>query len=105
MAWEMLRFAVPGLLIVKVCVLAEPTVALPKLVLAGITEICGCTPVPLRAMVVGELVALLTTVRLPAALPATAGEKLTARARLWPGARVTVPVNPLTANPVPEKEI
>ena len=29
------------------------------------TEIAGCTPVPLRAIVIGELVALLVTARVP----------------------------------------
>lgn len=103
-AWVRLRFAVPGLLMVKVCELAEPRIALPKLVLAGFTEICGWIPEPLRAMVAGELVALLTTVRFPAALPTMAGEKLTARERLWPAARVTLPLKPLTLNPVPVEE-
>ena len=34
-----LRFAVPGLLIVNVCVFVTPTVTLPKFELAGTTEI------------------------------------------------------------------
>ena len=96
-----LRFAVPGFVMVSVCVLVKPTVTLPKLTLAGITEICGCTPLPLREIVVGELVALLTTLRLPAALPAMAGVKLTERERLWPAARVTAPGKPLKEYPAP----
>ena len=58
---------------------------------------------PLSVMV-GEFVALLTTVRVPVALLAAAGVNPTTRERLWLGARVTVPVNPLTVNPVPVKE-
>lgn len=77
-----LRFAVPGLLTVKVCVPAEPRITFPKLVLAGVTEICGWIPEPLRTMVAGELVAVLTTARLPATLPTVAGEKFTERERL-----------------------
>ena len=47
-AWVTLRFAVPGLLMVNIWVLVNPTVTLPKFVLPGITEICGCTPLPLK---------------------------------------------------------
>ncbi len=100
-AWVTLRFAVPGLLMVSVWVLVTPTVTLPKLTLAGITEICGCTPLPLSEIVAGELVALLATLRLPVALPAVAGAKLTVSVKLWPAARVTVPGKPLTVNPGP----
>src|SRR5579859_80083 len=70
-----LRVAVPGLRMVSVWVLATPTVTLPKLTLDGMTEICGWTPAPLREIVAGELVAVLTTVILPAAAPATVGAK------------------------------
>jgi hypothetical protein len=57
--------AVPGLEMVTVCELVTPTVTLEKATLAGTTEMAGCTPVPLRATVAGELVALLVTVMLP----------------------------------------
>jgi len=100
-AWVTLRFAVPGLVMTSVWVLVTPTVTLPKLTLAGITEICGCTPLPLSEIVVGELVALLIKLRLPVALPAVAGAKLTLSEKLWPAARVTAPVKPLTVNPAP----
>jgi len=100
-AWVTLRFAVPGLLMTSVWVLVTPTVTSPKLTLAGITEICGCTPLPLSEIVVGELVALLAKLRLPVALPAEAGAKLTLSERLWPAVRVTAPVKPLTVNPAP----
>jgi len=100
-AWVTLRFAVPGLLIASVWVLVTPTVTLPKPTLAGITEICGCAPLPLSGIVVGELVALLTKLRLPVALPVVVGVKPTFRGKLWPAARVTAPLNPLTLNPAP----
>src|ERR1041385_1956089 len=100
-AWVMLRFAVPGLLMVSIWVLVTPTVTLPKLTLAGVTEICGCTPLPLSEITVGELAAELTRLRLPVALPAVAGEKLTLSEKLWPAARVTPPLKPLTVNPAP----
>jgi len=100
-AWVTLRVAVPGLLMASIWVLVTPTVTLPKLTLAGITEICGCTPLPLSEIVVGELVALLIKLRLPVALPAVAGAKLTVSEKLWPAARVTAPVKPLRVNPAP----
>lgn len=96
-----LRFAVPGFLMVTAWVLVKPTVTLPKLTLAGITEICGCTPLPPSEIVAGELVALLTKLRLPVALPTVAGAKLTVSEKLWPAARVTAPLKPLTVNPAP----
>jgi hypothetical protein len=55
---------------------------LPKLTLEGVTEICGCVPVPLNEIVAGELVAVLTTVMVPAAAPATAGAKFAVSGRL-----------------------
>ena len=76
--WVTLRFAVPGLLMVNIWVLVTPTVTLPKFVLPGTTEICGWTPLPLREIVAGVLVALLTMLRLPVALPTVAGAKVTA---------------------------
>jgi len=36
-----------------------------KLMLVGITVICGCTPVPLRETTAGEFVAVLTTLMFP----------------------------------------
>jgi hypothetical protein len=42
-----------------------PTVTLLNATVEGTTEIAGCTPVPLRAIVIGELVALLVTARVP----------------------------------------
>jgi hypothetical protein len=76
------RFAVPGLAIVMVCVLVTPTVTLLKLTAEGTREMTGCTPLPLREMVAGELVALLTALREPAKLPTLAGAKVMERGRL-----------------------
>jgi len=78
-----------------------PTVMLPKLTLEGVTEICGCIPVPLSEIVAGELVALLTTVTLPARLPVEVGAKLTLKDVDWPAARLSGSVIPLVVNPVP----
>jgi hypothetical protein len=57
--------------------------------------------VPLKEIIVGELVALLTTLILPATAPVAAGAKLALSAKLWPAARVTVPGRPVTLNPAP----
>lgn len=58
-------------------------------------------PVPLREIVAGELLALLTMLRLPVALPTEVGAKFTERGILWPAATVTVPEHPLKEKPVP----
>ena len=76
-ACERLRVAVPEFFTVTVCVLVTPALTLPKLRLAGVTEMSGCTPVPLREIAAGELVAVLATLMLPDTLPADAGAKLT----------------------------
>jgi hypothetical protein len=86
---------------VSVCVPVAPTMTLPKLTLEGVTEICGCIPVPLSEIVAGELVALLTTVTLPARLPAEAGVNVTLKEVDWPAARFSGSVIPLVLNPVP----
>jgi len=78
-----------------------PTLTLPKLTLEGVTEICGCVPVPLKEIVAGEFVALLTTVTLPARLPVEVGAKLTLKDVDWPAARLSGSVIPLVVNPVP----
>lgn len=52
-------------------------------------------------MVVGELGALLTTEMLPVTLPAAAGANLALRVVLWPTAKVTGRVSPLTLKTAP----
>ena len=58
-------------------------------------------PVPLRAIVAGELAALLVTVTLPETLPAAVGAKATLKEVDCPEARVKGSARPLTANPLP----
>jgi len=96
-----LRVVVPGFRMVSVCVLVTPTVTLPKLMLVGITVICGCTPVPLRETTAGEFVAVLTTLMFPDTAPVASGENFAVSGRLWPAESVTAPGNPVTLNPVP----
>jgi hypothetical protein len=82
-------------------VLVTPTATLPKLMLDGMTEICGCVPVPLSEIVAGELAALLTTATLPERLPVEVGAKLTLKDVDCPAARFSGSVIPLLLNPVP----
>ena len=84
-----------------VCVLLAPVDTFPKATLVGMTEMDGCTPVPLSEIVAGEPVAVLTTVTLPETPPTAAGAKFTARDKLCAGASVAAPEKPLTLNPVP----
>ena len=64
---------------------------------------CGaaCTPVPDRAIVTGEPVAVLVTVTVPEALPADVGLKITPKANCCPAVNVTGVPAPLRLNPVP----
>lgn len=83
--------------------LVLPTRMLPKLkllILGDSRKVCA-TPVPDRAIVVGELVALLTAETLPVSLPAAAGEKATVNVAACPSAKVKGVVTPLTVNPAP----
>src|SRR5258708_33823840 len=100
-AWVMVRVPEPGFSPVIVCVLVTPTAAFPKATLEGITVISGFTPVPLRGIVAGELVAVLTTLTLPETLPVAVGAKSATIARPLPSARVAAPENPLAPKPAP----
>src|SRR5713101_92718 len=96
-ACEIFRLALPGLLKVSVCVFVTPMGTLPKLTLAGDTEISGCTPVPDSAIAT-VLLALLATLALPVTLPELAGAKATLNVAVCPGPSVVV--SPLVMNPV-----
>jgi hypothetical protein len=101
LAWEIETAAVPLFVSLIVCELLFPMTTLPKLALEGFAPSCGCTPEPVSEIVAGELVALLTTLRLPVALPAVGGAKLAVSVKLWPAARVTAPGKLLRLNPAP----
>jgi len=66
----------------------EPVLRFPKLRELGEAESCKveATPVPLKAIVVGELGASLRSARLPAKVPADAGAKRTLKEEAPPGA-------------------
>ena len=60
------------------------------------------TPLPVRAICVGEFVALLATDTLPLAVPVVLGAKFTLKVVLCPAVRLTGSVRPLAVKPVPE---
>jgi hypothetical protein len=76
-----------------------PTVTSPTLRLAGLALMARLTPVPESETVAGELVALLTIARLPVALPATVGAKVTVNVALWPAATVRGRESPIMLGP------
>ena len=78
----------PVLVVMTLCEAEVPTVTLPKFIDAGLAESFNtcAMPVPLRAMLVGEVGALLTRLRLPGKLPADAGAKAMFSAAELPGA-------------------
>ena len=99
----MVKLALPELVKVRFCTPVVPTSTLPKLTLGGVTESCGCTPVPLRAMVLGELGALLTSETLPDTLPVAVGANCTLKVLDCPAPRVSGNVSPLMLKPAPVK--
>ena len=99
-----MTLAVPVLDKVRVWgLLVLPTATLPKLRLAGLALSRRLTPVPDRATVAGELVALLTTEMLPVALPVAVGANVAEKVAVWPAVRVRGKERPLRLNPVPVK--
>ena len=76
---------------------------MPKLseVVLGVSCKTCAEPVPLSGIVVGEVGALLTNIRLPEELAPDVGVKLTVKAVDFPGANVSGKARPLRLNPVP----
>jgi hypothetical protein len=76
----------------------------PTLVKLGATHVLkfDCTPVPLMAIVAGELVALLVTVTEPVTLPVAAGAKVTFKAADCPAARTVLEETLLALKPAPK---
>jgi hypothetical protein len=98
---EIVTVALPPFVSVTVCELLVPVVTLPNAVLAGVAASCGCVPVPLKLIVVGELGALLTIEMLPLALPADVGANLALNVVLSPAPNVTGVVIPVVLKPAP----
>lgn len=64
-------------------------------------ELAGVTPTPLREIVAGEFVALLSTDTLPVTLPAAVGVNTGFSAMDWLGVRTVPEVTPVALNPAP----
>jgi hypothetical protein len=88
------RVALPVLVSVTFCAALPPTLTVLKLRDDGLMLSCGCTaaPVPLNAIVAGELGALLVIVTLPVALPAAVGANVTENV-VFPPAAIVVGCN------------
>jgi hypothetical protein len=97
----MVTLAVPELVKVTVWELLLPTVTFPKLRLAGLALRKRLTPVPESDTVAGELLALLTTDRLPVTLPVAVGAKLAVKVVLLPALRVKGREMPANLKPAP----
>src|SRR5258706_3713551 len=94
--FEILTLVLPVFVSVTVCVLLLPRFTFPKLRVVALAESCNApaTPVPLIAMVLGELGALLTNETLPVTAPALAGENATLKVVLCSGVRGRGRTNP-----------
>lgn len=77
----------------------------PKLALEGEAVNSKVPPDPASETVEGELDALLATERLPVALPAAAGAKLTGKVTLWPALRLKGKVTAPRLKPAPATAI
>jgi hypothetical protein len=62
---ENVKVELPPFCSVMACELLLPFATVPKLMLAGVAEICACRPVPVRGIVTGEFEALLVIVKVP----------------------------------------
>jgi len=102
LTWEMLTAELPVLVSVTLCVALALRVSLPKLseVVLGVSCRTGASPPPLSGIVVGEVGALLTSVRLLEELAPDVGVKLTMNVADFPGATVNGKARPLRPKPV-----
>src|SRR5207248_961245 len=98
--WLIVRLEVPPLLSTIFCELLLPVIMFPKLTLDGFGVSCGSAvgeaPVPVSAIALGELPALLAAVTVPLNVPAAPGAKVIVRLVLCPPATVAGRIVPLT---------
>jgi len=97
----MVRLAEPAFFSVMDCEALFPSTTVPKLTLVGSTEICGCTPTPVKGIASGEPGALLVMDTLPLALAADVGANAAVRVVVWPALSVSGTANPVRLKPVP----
>lgn len=101
---ENVTFEFPVLVRVVLRELLLPKFTLPKLKLVGfaVSRKVAVTPVPLRAIISGELGALLTNETVPVTLPAVLGVKTALNVALLPAAMVSGTVRPVMLKPLPD---
>jgi len=102
---EIVSFVFPLFVRVMASELVVPSFTFPKLKLVGFTasSAFAAIPVPLKAIVSGELGALLISVSDPDALPADDGVKTPLNVALFPAAIVIGAVIPGVLKPAPAK--
>jgi hypothetical protein len=100
-AREITTLAVPPFERLIVCELLFPVETFPKAAVPGTAPSCAWLPVPLKAMVNGELGALLAMEMLPLVLPGDVGENCAVKVALCPAAIVEPAGIPLTLKPAP----
>jgi phosphopantothenate synthetase len=98
---EIVTEAFPALVRVIVCELLVPVVTFPKATEPGVAFSVDCVPVPLSAIVSGELGALLTTEMLPVVLPELVGLNAALIVADCPAVSVNGVVTPDTLKPAP----
>ena len=101
---EMITFVFPLFVRATLSELVVPSFTFPKLKMVGFapSSTLAATQVPLDAISVGELGALLANEMLPLAPPAEDGVKLAESVTLWPKLSVVGEDNPTMAKPEPE---
>src|SRR2546425_561689 len=97
----MVKLALPELVKVRFCTPLVPTSTLPKLTVAGVTESCGCTPVPLRNMAAAAEISSLSLHDALPILPVVVGANCTLKVLDCPGGTVSGNVGPLMLKPAP----
>ena len=102
-ALEIVTFEFPVFVSVTFCIAAVPSVTVPKLRLETFGEslLVDATPVPLKGIIIGELLASLPIETLPEAAVVDVGLNATVKFVLAPAARVTGAESPDMLNPVP----
>jgi hypothetical protein len=94
--WDTVNDTVPACVILNACDFVCPSVRLPKLKLAGETEIPACVAVPLNAIAREASDAFDAIVIVPVSFPAAVGVNVAVSVTLDEGFTVTGVVTPLT---------
>jgi hypothetical protein len=101
-ACEITTLAVPPFVRLIVCELLFPVETFPKATVPGTAPSCAWIPVPLKAIVNGELGALLEIAMLPVLEPVVVGANCALNETLSPAAIVAGNVRPLIPKALPE---